>query len=235
MKKLKYWLLGCIAALIAAAVLLNLEVTTLQGVNYKVHAVKLPLYLKLLDFLDRSYNYEVLVKKITSGAASGEDKAIMLLEWTCGNIRDNPKELPVIDDHVWHIIVRGYGVDDQFQDVFTTLCNYANMDSFCCDVYSRVWKGRKSLSFVKIGRNWTVFDAYNGVYFINKKGRIAGIPDLSEGGWRAVSIKKKDVPAYYEKYFKNLNYVDFDRWRLSREAIQSPLRRLIHFIQFEVY
>ena len=231
MKKRKYWLLGLAVILAITVILLNIEVTTLQGVNYKVRAVKLPLYLKLLDFFDRNYNYEVLVKKIIPGTVSNEDKVIKILEWTCENIRENPKELPVIDDHVWHIIVRGYGVDGQFQDVFTTLCNYANLNSFYYAVYSETGGGRKSLSFVKLGDKWTVLDAYNGVYFINKKGQIAGIPDLSGGDWKAVSIIKRDIPGYYNKYFKNLNSINLKKWRLSRAAIQSPLRRLIYFIK----
>ena len=50
--------------------------------------------------------------------------------WTCENIRKQPDGLPVIDDHVWHIIIRGYGEPDQSSDVFTTLCNYAGIRAF---------------------------------------------------------------------------------------------------------
>ena len=231
MKKYKYRLLGCIAVLITAAILLNLEVTTQQGVNYKVHAIKVPLYLKLLDFYDRHYNYEVLVKKITSGAVSDEDKAMKILEWTSKSIKDNPKELPVIDDHVWHIIVRGYGVDDQFQDVFTTLCNYANLNAFYYKLYSGTGDGRKPLSFVRLGNRWTIFDVYNGAYFVNKNGQIASIGDLYRGDWKAVSITKRETPDYYDRYFKTLNSMNFKKWWLSRGAIQSPARRFIYFIK----
>lgn len=231
MKKYRYGLLGCIAALAVTALLLNLEVTTLQGVNYKVHAVKLPLYLKLLDFFDRHYNYGALAKKIVSGAKSDEDKAMKIFEWTRANLRDNPKELPIIDDHVWHIIIRGYAVDDQFQDVFTTLCNYANVNSFFYDVYSETGEGRKPLSFVNLRGTWAVFDVYNGVYFVNKKGQIAGISDLSGGDWKAVSGIKRDIPGNYEKFFKNLDSINFQKWRLSRGAIQSPLRRFMYFMK----
>lgn len=230
MKKYKYRLLGCVVILVMTAILLNLEVTTLQGVNYKVHAVKLPLYLKLLDFFDRHYNYALVVRKITSGSVSDEDKVLEILEWMHKHIRENPKELPVIDDHVWHIIVRGYGVEGQFQDVFSTLCNYANMRSFSCEVYSEKDWSRKPFSFVRLGDRWSLFDAYNGVYFINKKGRIAAISELSEDGCRAVSIVKRDINVYYGDYFKNLGSINFNGWRLSRQAIQSPVRRLIKFL-----
>ena len=230
MRKCKYCLLGCIAVLAIAAVLLNLEVTTKQGVNYEVHVLKIPLYLKLLDFFDRHYNYELLAKKIVSGAVSDEDKAMKILEWTCKSIKYNPKELPVMDDHVWHIIVRGYGGDDQFQDVFTTLCNYANLNAFFYKVYSETGTGRKPLSFVRLGDRWAIFDVYSGVYFVNKKGRIAGIGDLYRGDWKAVSITKREIPDYYDRYFKTLNSVNFEKWWMSRSAIQSPVRRFIFFI-----
>lgn len=231
MRKCKYCLLGCIAVLVIAAVLLNLEVTTRQGVNYEVHVLKIPLYLKLLDFFDRHYNYELLAKKIVSGAVSDEDKAMKILEWTCKSIKNNPKELPVIDDHVWHIIVRGYGVDDQFQDVFTTLCNYANLNAFYYDVHSETGGGRKPLSFVRLGDRWAIFDVYNGAYFLNGKGQIAGIGDLCRGDWKPASVTKKEIPGYYDKYFKKLNSINFKKWWLSRGAIQSPARRFIYFIK----
>lgn len=231
MKKSKYCLIGSIAALAMAAILLNLEVTTKQGVDYEVRVIKIPLYLKLLDFFDRHYNYGLLTKKIISGAASDEDKAMMILEWTCRNIRVNPKELPVIDDHVWYIIVRGYGAEDQFHDVFTTLCNYANLNAFYYDVYSEMGDARKPLSFVRLGDRWTIFDVYNGAYFINKKGQIAGIGDLYRGDWKTVSITKRELPGYYGKYFRTLNSMTFNKWWLSRGAIQSPVRRFIFFIK----
>ncbi|MDD4878953.1 MAG: transglutaminase-like domain-containing protein [Candidatus Omnitrophica bacterium] len=230
MKKHKFWLLGCAAILAIMVLLLNLEVTTLQGVDYKVRVIKLPLYLKLLDFFDRHYNYGVLVRKIVAGAKNDEDKAMKIFEWTRKNIKDNPKELPVIDDHVWHIIVRGYGTDDQFQDVFTTLCNYTNLNAFYYSAYPEKGNERKPLSFVKLGRGWAAFDVYNGVYFINKNGEAATVNDLSLGDWEAVGIEKKEIPGYYGRYFKKLDSINFKRWWLSRGAIQSPARRFIYSI-----
>ena len=110
--------------------MLNFTVTTQKGVNFKVQTIKIPLYLKALDFFDRHYNYKLITKRIIRDAQNEQDKAMKILEWTYKNIKRQPKELPVIDDHVWHIIVRGYGLNDQFSDVFTTLCNYAGMDAF---------------------------------------------------------------------------------------------------------
>lgn len=208
---------------------LNIETTTRQGVNLKVRTLRIPLYLKALDFLDRHYNYKMLVKTVTAGAKTDEERAIKLLEWTHGNIRKNPESLPVVDDHAWHIIIRGYGLDDQFQDVFTTLCNYAGLDAFFNRVYSEDKKGR-SLSFVKLDDKWGVFDAYNGVYFKNVNGKIANLDDLSSGNWRAFNVGGGDIPNHYEKLFKNLNSDRFGDWTFSRAAIQSPIRRFIYWL-----
>ena len=230
MKKRTLIAAACAALFVAAILLINIEVTTRQGVNYELRVLKIPLYLKILDFADRHYNYKALVKRITSGAKTDEEKVMRIFEWTSFNIRKNPPELPVLDDHVWHIIVRGYGAGDQSQDVFTTLCNYAGCDAFFSVAYIEMPKKGKMLSFVKLGKAWKVFDAYNGVYFLNKEGVLASVGDLSSGGWKAVSVSNGDMPQDYKEYFVNLDRVDYKTWRTSRSAIQSPLRRLIFWL-----
>jgi hypothetical protein len=188
------------------------------------------LYLKALDFLDRHYNYKILTGRIISGSGGAEERALRILNWTCNNIRKNPYDLPVVDDHPWHIIVRGYGLDDQFQDVFTTLCNHARLDAFFYKVplLSDQKKG-KVLSFIRFDRGWAVFDAYRGIYFRNAKGGLATVDDISNGDWKAVSISNGEAPDLYGMFFENLRSVEYARWRSSRAAIQSPFRRLIYF------
>lgn len=209
---------------------LNIEVTTRKGINGDVYNIKIPLYLKTLDFLDRHYNYKILTDRIVKGSGSAEERALRILNWTYNNIKRNPKDLPVVDDHPWYIIVRGYGLDDQFQDVFTTLCNHVHLDAFFYKVplLSDQRKG-KVLSFVKFDYGWAVFDAYRGIYFKNAKGDLATVDDISTGNWKAVSISDEDVPDFYGMFFENLRSVDYNRWKSSRAAIQSPFRRLIYF------
>ncbi len=231
MRKTKRLAILTVLVLALGLLALNIEVTTRQGVNGDVHRIKIPLYLKILDFADRHYNYKALVNRITVGAKTDEEKVMRIFEWTSANIKKNPPELPVLDDHVWHIIVRGYGVGDQFHDVFTTLCNYAGYDAFFSAVYIERPKKGKILSFVKLGNSWKVFDAYNGVYFLNKEGVLASVDDLSSGGWKAVSVSNSDIPQDYKKCFVNLNTVDCEKWQTSRPAIQSPLRRFIFWLK----
>jgi len=205
---------------------LNLNVTTKQCIDYRCHAIQLPLYLKTLDFFDRHFNYKQLVKKIIQDAKNDEERALKIFSWTYNNIKRNPEGLPIMDDHVWYTIVRGYGVDDQFQDVFTTLCHYAGLDAFFDLLPSEKDKEIKPLSFVKLGDDWFIFDAYNGVYFKNARGKMASVKDLSSGDWQIVSLSRNELPNYRD-YFQNLNSINYRNYRSSRAALQSPLNRLI--------
>lgn len=213
--------------IISIFVVLNLNVTTQQCINYQCRSIVIPLYLKILDFFDRHYNYMQLTKSIIKDAKSDEERAMKILEWTYANLRRIPDGYPVIDDHIWYTIVRGYGADDQCQDVFTSLCNYANLNAFLSLVGNKDKNFRKPLSFVKIKNRWSLFDVYNGVYFKNREGKIASIEDLSVGNWRIVRLGEGIIPDDYAAYFNNLDPLTFKDWELLRPAIQSPIRRFI--------
>lgn len=220
--KIFLWLSGFAVVI----VVLNFQSTTRQGVDYNVRTMKIPLYLKILDFFDRHYNYKTTVKRIIGDLKGDEEKALRIYEWTHRNIRENPPGYPVIDDHVWHIIVRGYGVDDQSNDVFSTLCNYAGLDAFY-DWVNIGNQDRIALSFVKINRLWRIFDPYNGVYFKNKKGELASIEDVLSGNWQVQKLDALRVATVdYNKYLSGLRAIKGTGF--LRANIQSPLRRLLY-------
>jgi len=209
---------------------LNIKVTTRQGINYQWQTIKIPLYLKVLDFFNRHYNYKWTVERIIKDSKTDKEKVLKIFKWTHENIKKTPEGYPVIDDHVWHIIVRGYGVDDQFSDVFTTLCNYADIDAFYSWVYTENNDSRIPLSFVKVNERWNVFDPYNGVYFKNQKGELASIEEIIKEDWQAESIdsqKKPDVN--YVIYLKNLSPIA--EIGLRRANVQSPINRLKYEIK----
>lgn len=207
-------------------ILLNLSVNTKQGIDYKVSSIKIPLYLKTLGFFDRYYNYRELVKRIVHGAASDEEKVMRIFRWTYANIRKAPKELPVVDDHVWHIIVRGYGVKDQFQDVFTALCNISGIGAFFSALYTEDKSKAIILSFVKIQEKWYIFDPYYGVYFKDKHGRLADAGLKNE--WLVTALDGQPVMDY-APYLNNLPIIkDIG---LSRSTTQSPINRLLFEIK----
>lgn len=228
MKKLLRILLPCIILLIGLFVFLNINVTTQQGINYRWQTIRIPLYLKILDFFDRHYNYKELVKRIVKDAKTDEERVLKIFEWTHANIKKVPNGFPTIDDHVWHIIVRGYGADDQSSDVFTTLCNYVGIDAFFSWVYTRDKSQRIPLSFVKIEKKWFIFDPYHGIYFKDKKGGLADINILKSNNWTPEG-NKEHLDIDYAIYFDNLPLIKDAG--LKRANIQSPLNRLIFEIK----
>lgn len=205
-------------------IFINMKVTTSKGINFKWHKIKIPLYLKILDFFDRHYNYGELVKQITLGAKTDQEKAMKIFKWAHENIRKTPEGLPIIDDHAWHIIIRGYGLDDQVSDVFTTLCNYAGTDAFFCWIKAVNQAHRIPLSFVKINGRWNVFDPYNGNYFKDTKGDLASIEEIIKGDWLIENIDSSKAPdVNYTQYLKNLILIK--DVNLIRANIQSPFNR----------
>lgn len=213
-------------ALAALLVVLNMPVSIKRGVDFQVSCVRMPLYLKALDFMDRHYNYKLLVSDIVDPGDSPYERVMKIFNWTGNNIRPQPASLPVIDDHVWHIIVRGYGASDQFNDVFTTLCNYTGIDAFFDFIYTKDGSSAIPLSFVRIGKQWFIFDAYDQVYFKGDVGDFASLSQIRAGDWHVFnagkSAKKK---ADYSEYFKNLPWIE--KAGLKRANIQSPMKRLL--------
>jgi hypothetical protein len=211
--------------LLIVTLLLNIQVIRHQGVNFQQRIIKLPLYLKMLDFFDRHYNYKYLVKSILADVKTEQERVIKLFEWTYGNLKKVPDGFPIVDDHIWYTIVRGYGVTDQFSDVFTTLCNYAGVDAFFDWVTAKNSDHRIVLSFVKIDGRWNVFDPYNGVYFKNKKNALADIQDIKSGNWILEKIGNYiSAGINYDVYFKNIP--DIKELGLTRANVQSPINRL---------
>ena len=153
-------------------------VTTRQGVNFRVSSHKLPAYVKVIDFLHRHYQYKLLSREITSGLYSDRERVLATFDWTRRHIQPTPKDWPVVDDHILNIIIRGYGLDDQMADVFTTLSTYAGVPAFW-QALERPGSGEKLiLSFANIDGKWAIFDVANGLVFRNAQGDFASAEEL---------------------------------------------------------
>lgn len=208
---------------------LNIRVTTRRGVDYQLQSVEIPLYLKILDFYDRHYNYKELVKNILKDVRGEQECAMRLFAWTFANIRKNTAGLPVLDDHVWNIIIRGYGASDQSCDVFTTLCNYAGLRAFFSYASSREQTDKIPLSFVYLDKKWRVFDPYNGVYFQDKQGNFADMVSIRDN-FALVKCLGKTLPDLdYSIYIDSL--LSIKDIGYNRANLQSPLNRLIFEIK----
>ena len=175
--------LAAIAGLTAVA---RIPVETKQGVDFSVSTYTIPLYAKALDFVQRDTSYARLVQRLVSEEMSAESRALTLFDWTRKNIRDTPAGFPVVDDHVSHIIIRGYGESDQQTDVFTTLTTYAGVPAFW--TLTQPPSPELILSFVWIDGRWRVFDVANGIVFRNRNGALATVEELARDPSVAESV-----------------------------------------------
>jgi hypothetical protein len=230
MKNKKLVLIFLLILIIAAGAALNVKVITRQGVNYHVSEIELPLYLKVLNFFDRHLNYKWLVYRVTGDLKTEEEKVFRLFEWIHKTIQPQPKSLPVMDDHVWNVYVRGYGISDNFHDLFTTLCNYTGVDAFFVGVKNEDLSKSIYLSFVRVDKDWVIFDPHRGAYFLNKIGEWATVEEITKLDWRMEKIGQSEITdSYYRSYLENLPTIG--ERGLGRASIQSPVNRLWFSIQ----
>lgn len=225
LKKIVIYITIAILALAA----LNVKVSTKQGINYDVRVYKIPLYIKLIEFVDRDYRYRELARDIVKGIRGDKEKVMAILKWAHANIKtDIPADWSVYDDHIWHTIIRGYGQSDQIADVFTTLSTYAGMPSGWARIFVPSRRGGLVLSFVNLSGRWCVFDVARNVYFINKKGDIASIEDIETDNYEKDAARQniEGSQLTYEDYFKYMK--EYMNDITERPLKQMPFRRIFY-------
>ncbi len=184
----------------------NIRVSSYQGINYAVKELKIPLYIKIIDFVSRDYHYHDLVNRTIKGARTEEEKVLRIFYWTLDNIREVPAGYPIIDDHVWHVIIRGYGTDDQAADVLATLCMYAGLPATwfkACPKDSPLWL---AVTLVRIKGCWFILDPARGNYFTNEKGDLATVEEIIKDNSLVLRAKNKPIVhgIEYARYFENI-------------------------------
>ncbi|MEE8076507.1 MAG: transglutaminase-like domain-containing protein [Candidatus Binatia bacterium] len=216
-------ILALIMTVGAAWFVLTRPVTIRRGVDYRITEIQMPLYLKLLAYVHRHFEYRQLARRLVDGMSDREEKILTLFEWTRKNVRPIPKGYPIVDDHVWDIIVRGYGSQDQAADVFATLCAYAGIPAhfgFACTPKKNSCVG---VAFVQLPNgSFGLFDPHYGVAVRHPDGRLASIEEIRTDQ----SLLERTDPALagYAKYFEKLPKVSVDT--ASRTSCNMPLRRL---------
>ncbi len=225
------WILIILALILAGLFfLLQRPANTREGVDYVFRERPIPLYLKLLTFFSRHYQFKYLAQQITLGAPTGEEKLLGILRWVRANIRfGTPEGLPVRDDHILNVIIRGYGEGDQVGDVFTTLATYAGYRSATYRLHAPDGTKGPTVAVVELGGRMLLFDTYLGVVFRNARGQLASLDDLRADP----SIAQRAVGS---ARFRGRPYSDFYK-RLSqlkalppiiKPELQMPLRRVVY-------
>lgn len=200
---------------------------TRQGVDMIVTRREIPAYEKAFDFVQRDLKYRDLAGRITQGRRTHLERVMAVYEWTRQNIRDTPPGFPIVDDHIWHIVVRGYGVHDQKADVFATLAAYAGVRTFWTLLRAPTACRYLPMSFAHVDGRWIVIDVVNGLTFENARNMPAAVDDIvgdrSIVARAAAGRQYRGVP--YADYFENFCPAAVPR--TLRAEKQMPVPRLL--------
>ena len=211
---------------VALAGLVNLDVSTRQGVNFEVTEHRLPLYLKSFEFLDRDAQYRQLANEITRGAATDRERVEKVFDWTARRIQPAPEGWLVVDDHILNIIIRGYGQSDQRADVFATIATYSGVPAFWQRVKAPGTDDGVVLTFTRVEGRWTVADVAHGLLFRNARGELAAAEDFAKHRATlpaaALSLWLRSTP--YSDVFTQLRTPPIPR--PLRAELQMPWPRL---------
>lgn len=149
-----------------------------MGIDYSVVSYELPLYQKAIAFVHRDLEMRALTRRIVGDTRGAETVAFKLLEWTHAAVRPVPRGFPLIDDHPYHIIVRGYGKVDQAADAFVNLAAYAGIPARL--LFARGTDGGYLYAFgaLEIDHGWRLFDVREQIAFRRPSGELALIDEL---------------------------------------------------------
>ena len=199
-----------------------------QGINGEVTQRRIPWAIKGMDFLLRDYEYRRISEEVTQGLGTNELKAEALFHWTHEHIRPTPPGMPVVDDHITHIIIRGYGQEDQRADVFCTLATYAGIPSFWKIFRSPAKPRSLVLSFAKIRGRWTVWDVSAGIAFRHPHGRLASVDEVAADPG-LIRLAGERAPQRAQLYLLHLpdGLTRFSAPKPLRAAKQMPAARLL--------
>lgn len=198
--------------------------TRFVGANFVVSEHTVPLWVKAVDFISRDVNLASTARAVLANAAGADAKAAAAFAWTRANIRPQPPELPTVDDHIWHIIVRGYGLSDQQADVFTTLLSYEDVRAYW--MLTRDAAHAAALSYVWIRGDWRVYDVGRGVIFRGRRGDLATPGEIARdrglimAAAEAAGLDAADYVARFDGYQPPVAP------DVSRADMQMPRRRL---------
>jgi hypothetical protein len=137
--------------------------------------------------------------------------------------------LPSIDDHVWHIVVRGYGEADQQADVCTTMLVYGGVRAY----WTLIGTPPKELpiSYVEVGGQWRVIDVAHGLVFRARSGALATPEDVM-ADHEIIRTAAAGVVSNLEGY---MAYFRGYRAPIApdvlRADLQMPGRRLLHEVK----
>ena len=206
--------------------------TTRFGVDYRWSSKTIPLYEKAVNFISRDVQTRRLAREISGGIPDARTRALTLFRWVGTNVRKTPAGFPVVDDHLWHVIVRGYGAPDQRTEAYSLLATYSGVPAASTALVK--WVGDKPRGLMVAisefeGRRW-LFDVDNQLLFAHEDGALASLDELVAQpalvGRAAGGLAVNGIP--YLQYFEHLDRLTFSFDRIER---QRPLPRLMRVLR----
>jgi len=200
-------------------------VTTRVGVDYRWSTKRITLLEKTIHFMSRDLQTRRLAAEVTHGASGAEETLLKIFTWTVQHVQPTPPGLPVVDDHVLHIIIRGYGAQDQRTEAFALLASYSGFPA--TKATARIPGTDKDLvvALVRDGPKTYVFDVNNNISLRNEQGTLADLTELlSNPGLMAQAADHaliEGVP--YEHYLLGLRGLQAT---FARMEAQKPWPRL---------
>lgn len=210
----------------------RIPVTQRVAVNYVVTENKILLSEKVVHFLARHQAMRRLALEIAGDKATDVQRAQALQAWVARNIlpQERAGDLPVVDDHPYSIVVRGYGTAEQRADLFTILCGYAGIRAAMYRL-QRTGSGKAiHLAVVRLADGpYLLFDPARDNLFYGEGGRLATLAELNDNP--AVAKRAKNQPVIdgvpYAEYFSGIHPVSGFR-RFTRADLQRPLPRILY-------
>ena len=218
---------GCGLVIFLVLGLAFIPTTSLEGVDDAVKRHRISLLEKTGAFLLRDAQSQRLAEEAAGGETDPQRRVLKLLDWTVRAVRPMPPGLPLIDDHILHIVHRHYGNDVQMAEVFTLLTTYTGNHGKFAESATPGARASVTLSFVESEDGWWVFNVEHGAWFETEAGRIATIQDFRHPEHLRRLGRAPDewggVP--YLAYFEKVEEV----WKrsFSRARGQRPWHRLL--------
>ncbi|MDE3242187.1 MAG: hypothetical protein KGO52_05645 [Nitrospirota bacterium] len=226
-------LVGTVGLALLVTLIGQIPTTGLEGVDDRMIVHRMPLWEKAAKFYLRHRQFQRWAEEAAGGETDPQRRVLRLMEWTRSQVKPIPSGLPLVDDHISHIVLRHYGNDGQLSEVFTALTTYTGNEGRW-EAYSPPGaSARAALCFIESEGKWWVFDVWNDGWFETPSGQIATIEDFKhpEQLRRRGQAPELLGGLPYINYFQDVEGV-FVR-SFSRASGQMPWHRLLMVIGLE--
>ena len=216
-------------AAVAVTVVAAWPVTTRYGVDYQVSTRRMTLFEKAVDFLSRDLQGRRIARDVVGDAADPEARLIRIFTWTIAHVQPAPSGFPVVDDHVLHIMIRGYGAPDQQAEVLALLASYSGFRATGMHLQAPSSRAGIDVTVVRLGRRMIICDVEHRLLFRDATGRLADVDALlNHSEWIAASAGALVVGGVpYARHLETLRNARISFSRMEAQRVWPRLRQIM--------